>query len=172
MAALPDTETRVKLACLASMLVKATLPGRVTAPGDMHLTLLFLRAARPEQVADLSRVAERLATSTAALRIPALGLCWLPAPSPRMLWLRLALDPEVEKLAGLSAELAGINREQPFWPHFTLYRGQRQRLAQTVQDSARAMPFASVDRINLLRSHLGPQRSRYEILHTSTLRRT
>jgi 2'-5' RNA ligase len=189
----PDVATFVER--IIADLRQEDWPVRWTDAGNAHLTLHFLGDTPPEQ-AELLRLALRAvvpAHEAFDLRTADLGA--FPAMKrPRVLWLGLwgpahrlqtLRDAIGELLEGFEFELD----DKPFHPHITLGR-----LRDTQTSRIRDLPAAirrrfdalaesgavthehpvplPVDEVQLVRSHLGKDGPRYEILERYPLRDT
>ena len=152
------------------------LPGRPVRPENWHLTLYFLGEVDEPTTDRVIREVD------GADRGPAFGVRWAGLgafPRPRratVLW--IGLERGVEEAARLAAVveeavgLAGFPPEtRPFRSHLTL---SRLRPDQDVTAVLEAVPPVGldmpVDRVVLLRSHLGPGGPRYEELAAFPLR--
>ncbi len=104
------------------------LPGiRLVRPDGIHLTLRFLGETSPEQVARLRPVlaAAAAACAPAEVRVAEVGT-FPQRGSPRVLWLGVALPPqmlELQRACEHAARQLGLEPEpRPFRPHLTLGR--------------------------------------------------
>lgn len=171
-ALLPDAEARAGIAKAARELA-IMLPhqGKPVPEESYHLTLLFLGDAVP---ASEERSARAAAASVACAPItfnldagssfPGSSPVWWLGPQrtpESLLGLRKALQAEI------TAHKVAYDRQR-FVPHVTVVRNARARLPQT-----QIKPIGwACDSFALMRSSLGPQGSRYEIVERWLLRTT
>jgi len=150
---------------------------RWVRPENAHLTLKFLGEVEPERLAAIER-----ALAGAVPGPPGVELGLLRAGSfhdrraPRVIWVSLRAGDALRQLAErvetwLAA--AGFPRDRrSFAPHLTLARLPEQvppRLRERAAEITTACPLSSVppfrvEFVSLMRSHLGPEGSRYERL--------
>jgi 2'-5' RNA ligase len=138
----------------------------------MHLTLRFLGWASPRR---LNALAEPLARAAAACPVSEAGFAGLGTfperGSPRVLWLGVALPPELEALQAASeaaAVAAGFAPEtRPFRAHLTLgrWRERARRPALPQVD----LGVSPLDRLILFRSDLKPSGAVHTPLSTFAL---
>jgi len=152
------------------------VPGRAVSAASWHLTLRFLGAARPDQLAAVVRHL-RAADLGGAFDVGFGGLGAFPNPrSARVLW--IGLTEGVERMQALAAIAEGAARaagfapeEKPFRPHLTVSRIQPPRdvtgVIQHVPPLALRMP---VEEVVVFRSHLGGGPARYEAVERFRLR--
>jgi 2'-5' RNA ligase len=155
---------------------------RRMAPAALHVTLCFL-GSQPVEAIEAIAVACRAAVGGGApvgrgavdLRLGA--PLWLPRRRPRLL--AVGLEDPSGGLADLQGELAAVlerggwySREtRPFWPHVTVGRFGRAGGQAVELVAPPAVSFAGVS-VSLLRSHPGPDGSRYELLAAVALEAT
>lgn len=101
-------------------------PARWTHPEDIHLTLVFLGSASPDQRRCAEAAAGRVRATAFALSMDRVG----SFPRARVLWCgtAVALVPLVELVGSLRRELGscGFTLDQrPYAPHATLARNAR-----------------------------------------------
>jgi len=145
---------------------------RWTDPATWHLTLAFIGLVPVADVEDVTAAIERLAAGAAPMRLAAGGLGAFPSPRrARVLWYGVA-DPgrRLATLAGATAEALGLDAAEAFRPHLTLARAGRPALVAGLIAQANApRGRIEVDRIELMRSHLGGGPARYERLASLSL---
>jgi 2'-5' RNA ligase len=173
----PDDEVRHRMAHLLMEHSGRGLPGRVVPPENWHITVRFLG-----EIDDLQRDKVAAALDGADLG-PAFAVRWgrLGAfPRPRranVLW--VGLDEGGEAMERLAAQAEGAletagfpSEDRPFRAHLTL---SRIRPHQDVAHLVEAVPALgvpmTVDRIVLVRSHLGRGGARYEEIESFPLDR-
>ncbi len=142
-------------------------------PGGWHLTLAFLGAvARP----DVPSICAALAAASARhepWRTATGGVGGFPsAARARVAWYGVA-DPD-HRLAALAADLRaalGVEPGSPLRPHVTLARARREPADVRAWVASVRAPSAelTVDRLELVRSHLGAGPARYETLAATRL---
>lgn len=145
---------------------------RWVPPRNLHLTLRFLGDVREEDVAQVDRaIARTVPDHAAAFSLTAQGLGAFPnLHSPRVIWcglqgdlpalltLRQRLEHELQR-TGFSAD------ERPFRPHITLARLRAMGTWPARLDSWRDRIFGhwTVDRLQLVESHLTPNGPHYSV---------
>ena len=142
---------------------------RLLAADTLHVTLVFL-GYLPEKAIPEVMDCLRPGAGPAPVLTPA-GLVALPPRRPRLF--ALELDDEEGRAADLQArmssalEAARLYRpeKRPWWPHLTLARVKRGRVAVPLADPV-PPPGAPCEagEIVLYRSHLAPAGARYESL--------
>jgi 2'-5' RNA ligase len=155
---------------------------RWAAPEQIHITLRFLGSIRETEVVEVAKRFRGVSEKSPAFRLHGEGLgCFPNARRPRVLWAGLAGDLErVSELHGAINEATqGFGEppdERPFTPHLTLARVQNlerpnlQRLESILERGFEIQDPWEVKSVLLVRSHLSPQGSRYEILAESILK--
>ncbi len=160
---------------LAATLGSQTLPGRVVAPANLHVTLRFLGDT---PMAFYTRLVDSLRQADLG---PAFDLSFdrlgaFPGPGrARVLWLGIQDGREqLARLADLLERLVcaqGLEPEnRPFAAHITLSRLKPERDVRTLLASV--PPFElrmPVEQVVLYRSHLAPSGPRYEPLERFAL---
>jgi len=169
---------------LRSVLARSVVGWRLQPPADelrwaesdaWHLTLVFLGPVDPD---DISRVAAEIGGVAVAhppteVTTGRLGAFHRPG-SARVLWYGVH-DPNnsLSALAGELASALGVESEEAYRPHVTLARARRRPvdLRGWIEGAAVSAPAGrlTVDRIALMRSHLGGGPVRYETLQTFKL---
>ena len=146
---------------------------------NLHITLKFLGAAVDSpRLERLTGGLRQLAARTAPFEIAVAGTGAFPSlEHPRAIWVGLR-SVEAGSLAALAARLEtvaaeyGFEREKRRWSgHLTIGRmGDRQIADQTRQAlqalQDREFGVSRIESMTLYRSHLGPDRARYEALAT------
>jgi RNA 2',3'-cyclic 3'-phosphodiesterase len=141
---------------------------RWSDPASWHLTLAFLGLVPAADVGRITGAIERVAGGPAPMRLATGGLGAFPSPRrARVLWYGVA-DPE-RRLAALADALAAaldLQAADPFRPHLTLARagGRSVSVIDLVAHADAPRGRIDIDRIDLMRSHLGGGPARYERL--------
>ena len=138
--------------------------------GGWHLTLAFLGATEPARVPGLLELLHDPAAAHAPMRLATGGLGGFPsAARARVAWLDVA-DPN-GALAALAHDVRAaleLDATAPFRAHLTLARSRRAPvdLRAWLASAAAATPSGriEVDRLFLVRSHLGGGPARHEPL--------
>jgi len=145
-----------------------------TDPDAWHLTLAFLGAIAPERVPALARVLDRQMRRVPSFTVRTSGVGAFPrARRARVAWYGVA-DP-LARLSSLAAAVRtdlGIEDGAPFRAHITLARARDETgvdLRRWVSEAAPPSGSIDVDRIDLMRSHLGRGPARYELLASAVL---
>jgi len=142
-------------------------------PNNLHVTLKFLGETDVDLVPEILKLVVEEATALAPCELTIAGLGVFPhAQRPSVVWAGLegaetlsALAADLE--AGL--ELLGFAKEsRPFVPHLTLARVKAkppESLGGLLSRHAKT-PFgtARIEQVELIRSELGPDGSRYTVL--------
>lgn len=162
----------------------AAAPLREAAPAEVrwtpaekiHLTLRFL-GEQPEDVPE--RLAQALAPALATQRpidLELRGIGAFPAMKrPRVIWIGVRPEPRLELLhhdVEVACERLGFELEgRPFRPHLTLGRARPgaqgdlgSRLA-TARRTIELREWARVEAVDVMRSELGAEGSRYAVVH-------
>jgi 2'-5' RNA ligase len=160
---------------------RADLPLRWTRPEALHLTLKFLGETAPEALDDITRVISEAAALTAPFTLRLHGTGAFPSLArPRVLWIGADPAPELLRLQaemGHALEPLGFAPEPgPFRPHLTLGRVRRgaersaelRRLPELLS-GVRFEAALPVPSLELMRSHLAPEGSRYEVVQAFPL---
>ncbi len=146
---------------------------RWTDPASWHVTLAFLGPTDPAGVASIEALMVKVAAAHGPMHLRTGGLGAFPSPGrARVLWYGVG-DPagELGLLArGLHSEL-GVEVAGPYRPHLTLARARRDpvNLAPFLADASAPEGEVVVDRLDLMRSHLGGGPARYEVVGSASL---
>lgn len=176
-------EVQAALRTAQATLARHNLPVRWVDPTGAHLTLKFLGATRPEQVAELTATLEESARGHRPFRLATATLGCFPNPrAARILWLGLAgalpalsaLRDDVERRI---APLGFPTEPRPFNPHLTLGRISKDAPHHDAATIGPALAATSapaaihwlVRRISLMRSELSPAGPRYSCLARANL---
>lgn len=157
----PDDATRAALIRL-----QAALPGRITPPEDLHLTLAFLGSQPAATLPARQALLTELPAAAMTLRLdylgffPKNGIVWsgIQQPPPALAALRQTL------LAALAQQGVGLDQSAHFKPHVTL---ARDALA-TVAAADMAPILWRADHIALVQSSTGST-PRYRLLASRRL---
>ena len=169
---------------LRSVLARSVAGWRLQPPADglrwaepdaWHLTLVFLGTVDSDDVSRLATAIGGVAAAHPPTEVATgrLGAFHRPG-SARVLWYGVH-DPDsrLPALAGDLASALGIESEEAYRPHVTLARARRRPvdLRGWIEGAAVSAPAGrlTVDRIALMRSHLGGGPVRYETLATFML---
>ena len=159
---------------LAQTVAGWTLEGlRWADPATWHLTLAFLGPTDPGRVAAIEDVMEKVASAHGPMQLRTGGLGAFPSSGrARVLWYGVE-DPAGE-LAALALDLhseLGVEMAGPYRPHLTLARARRQpvNLAPWLADASAPEGELVLDRLQLMRSHLGDGPARYEVVGSASL---
>ncbi len=148
---------------------------RWSAPESWHLTLAFLGSIDATAATGVRATVSKVGLRHGPMRLEGSGIGAFPLASrARVIWYGVG-DPDGH-LAALAADLAAsleLESGSPFRPHVTLARvrrGSADLRGWLVAASASA-PAGSVevDRLDLMRSHLGHGVPRYETVATFEL---
>jgi 2'-5' RNA ligase len=153
---------------------RADLAGlRWTDPAGWHLTLAFLGPTGSDAIPGLVGALERVAPGHAPLRLATGGLGAFPSRAhARVAWYGVA-DPE-RRLTALAREVTpavGLEGDARFRAHVTLARARSEPIDARPWLEGAAAPAGElvVDRMELMRSHLGRGPAHYETLATVPL---
>lgn len=136
--------------------------------GGWHLTLAFLGATEPTRVPGLLELLHDRPAAHGPMRLATGGLGGFPsAARARVTWLGVE-DPDGTLIA-LARDVRtalGLDATAPFRAHITLARSRRAPVDLRAWLASAATPSGSieVDRIALMRSHLGGGPARHEPL--------
>jgi RNA 2',3'-cyclic 3'-phosphodiesterase len=177
---LPGAE-RERIHAAMAGLRAAELPVRWNPPEAFHLTLKFLGEVRPDAAGRLGAALDRVSAATLSFDVELTGVGAFPTiRRPQVIWLGVEPTPALRCLKqDIEWALAehGFEKEtRAFHPHITLGRALASDGAGSfrgLDDLAAAQDFRGglhVDVVDLMRSQLGRQGSRYTILHSSPLK--
>ena len=150
-------------------------------PENLHITLAFLGDVGVESVAELARIMDAITAEAVPFDMECAGLGTFGSlRSPRIIWAGIEEGSvALRALQGRLAErirAAGFHLEdRPFHAHITLGRVRSSRGARdltSVLGSDKNARFGRfrVERLVLMRSHLGPNGAMYSVLHASPLK--
>jgi RNA 2',3'-cyclic 3'-phosphodiesterase len=147
-------------------------PVRWTVPASLHLTLRFLGDVDGSDVQRIEEALRVVAAKHGPQRLEIAGFGAFPslrraatlwvgvAPAPGLMALQRDLDVSVSRL--------GYGREdRPFRPHITVGRLQSGARPMDIERAAGDYEYSSVvdvETMDLMRSHLHPEGSRYEAI--------
>lgn len=177
----PEIQTALRMA--QASLAGHKLAVRWVDPTGTHLTLKFLGATQPDQVAPITAALEQATRRHRPFGLATAMLGCFPNPrAARVLWLGLsgalpelaALRDDVERSI---APLGFPTEQRPFSPHLTLGRTSKDA---SRHDAARIGPALAatsapapvrwqVQHLSLMRSELGPAGARYTCLARANL---
>ncbi len=144
---------------------------RWTDPESWHLTLAFLGSVEADQVGALGATLREVANAHAPMRLTTGGLGAFPsAGRARVAWYGVA-DPE-RRLAALARDVRkALDVEgSEFRAHITLARARREPVSvRALVERLSPAGIIEVDRVDLMRSHLGRSPARYERLDSARL---
>ena len=147
-------------------------------PDNLHVTLKFLGNTDVNLVPDVCSLLEQAARAHGPCVLTVSGLGVFPhAQRPNVVWAGLE---GAQTLVALAADLEtglerhGFAREnRPFVPHLTLARVKAkppESLRDLLSRHAKTQfGTATIDRVELIRSELGPEGSRYTVLAAASL---
>lgn len=167
---LPDA-LRVALSSVQDRLDIGKSGGRAVDEDQMHLTLVFLDDQPEHVLADLHGELDR--TRWPAVTLVPQGLGTFGGDRVHSVWAGMARDPVLDALqakVAQAARMAGIDvPRRRFVPHVTLARFGAQGAPSAFNAGVAALsgwsaPSVAVERMALMRSHLGKGGSVYEVL--------
>ena len=148
---------------------------RWAEPDAWHLTLAFLGFVDPDDVPRITAAVRRVAAAHEPTEVATgrLGAFHRPG-SVRVLWYGVADgDGRLAAIAGDLADALALPDDEPLRAHVTLARARRRPvdLRGWIEAASASAPDGrlTVDRIALMRSHLGAGPARYETLATFPL---
>lgn len=176
---LPDAEKDRMWEAL-SPLRERDLPVRWIGRDAIHLTLKFLGEVAEAQVAGVAARLGRVAVRHAPFELRLAGIGGFPSLDRARIWW-LGIEPDA-RLMNLQAEVEealvdeGFEREdRPFTAHITIGRTARTGAppdARAARDAAAGIAYEArwpVMSADLMRSHLGRDGARYELLYHAPL---
>lgn len=156
-AAYPPLEASENL--LQQARAAADLPGRWTAPEQLHLTLLFIGETDARQLASVSESVERACAGLRAFDLSPTRLRTLPERGEiRLLAVQTDAPPTLlelqRRLVHRLARPAQRARADTFLPHLTLVRFPHDARVERLDRDLEAQAFR-IDRVRLMESRLG-----------------
>ena len=139
-----------------------------------HVTLAFLGDLPPSRVPEIERTLVGVAARHEPMSLTTGGLGGFPRPqAAKVAW--YGVDGAARRVSALAGDVAaalGMGETRPFHPHLTLARavGAPADLRAWISDGGAPDGTLAVDRMLLMRSHLGRQGATYETLASITLR--
>lgn len=170
----PDT-AREHVEAAAARLHGHAPSARWSDPAGWHLTLAFLGWVQPDTVAALVAALRQVAGAHAPFPLSLTGAAG--TFGRRVLWAEVGASAPLDALAGdVRAALQPLGfppEERAFHAHLTLARAPKgSRLPRDLPERYDAEPVSwQADAVHLMRSHLGPQGARYEIVEACPLGR-
>jgi RNA 2',3'-cyclic 3'-phosphodiesterase len=152
---------------------------KAVAPDALHVTLKFLGDTDIDLVAEVRSVVERTARSHPACALTLTGLGGFPnAQRPNVVWAGLeGAQTLIEIAADLETSLETLEfarEKRLFTPHLTLARVKArppESLAALLSRHARTQfGTTKINQVELIRSELGPEGSKYTVLASAPLR--
>lgn len=175
---LPDA-VKARLATVLHELRRTSLPVRWAEADALHITMKFLGEVAEPRRDEITAALFHAARGVAPFDIEIGGFGAFPAHSrPRILWIGVKASPEFHELherVEREFEPLGFAREErDFSPHLTLGRVKGAgRLDRSDVDRIAPRPeyhaTISVAAIDLMRSHIGPDGARHELLVRGSL---
>lgn len=162
---------------LAAFLAKETvrLPGRPVPPANWHVTIRYLgptTALQRDRV--LEFLDEHLVVEPFTMGFDVLGA--FPKPTrASVVWLGIGRGSDrvaaMAEIVEVAAQSVGFEPEdRPFHAHLTLARMRPQMNVESLLERVPRFPLSmEVDRLTLVRSHLGSRGANYETLETISL---
>lgn len=149
---------------------------RWVPPPAWHLTLAFVGDVAPQWVATARPGLDEVAARHAPMRLPAGGVGAFPDDrAARVAWYGVGDDAgALDRLATDVAGALNIRPDRPLVPHVTLgrARGALLDLRRWLVDAHAPDGLLAVERLLLMRSHLGRGPAAYETLASIPLRAT
>jgi 2'-5' RNA ligase len=159
---------------LSRAVPKALLPFvRITAPDQIHLTLMFLGRVMPKELDAVAESVERSCAGLGPFQLSFEKLTALPHRGPKRVIVATTNAPThlLEIRSRLTRRLSRQSRERPndrFLPHFTVARFEQ---PQTLMpDEALSLGQISISEIRLMRSQLMPEGARHSLVHGCELK--
>lgn len=147
---------------------------RWTDPLGWHITLSFLGAVPSSSVPEIAEAMSAAARSHGPIVLTTATVGAFPrAARARVAWYGFA-DPD-RRLAELADNLAralDVPLDGPLRPHVTLARARRAALDLSSWLATASAPYGDlvVDKVDLMRSHIGAGPARYEAIASAHLR--
>jgi 2'-5' RNA ligase len=173
-APIPDDVRRTLAAAVAPWRESAGVEGlRWADPDGWHVTLAFLGSVAADTVDGLVADVRRTAAGHAPLALAGDAIGAFPSPRrATVVWCGiLDADGSLERLALALRSVLGVDLDQPFRAHLTLARtrGRPLDLAEFIAGTAVQPISFRVERVELMRSHLGRGPARYEVIASAPL---
>ena len=140
---------------------------RWTDPASWHLTLAFLGSIESTVVADARRAVELVAAAHRPFVVRSGGLGAFPsAGRARVLWYGVDRSAALDAVVMHLRRTLALDSAEPFRGHVTLARsrGEPVDLRPFLSGSEAPAGTIALDRLELMRSHLGGGPARYEQL--------
>lgn len=141
-------------------------------PASWHLTLAFLGATDPSRVPSLVQALETAVAGWEATPVPVGGVGGFPTASrARVAWYGVHdSDRRLAQLAAVVRRALGVE-DSPFRGHLTVARARRESvdLRGWIRDADAPAGVLPVERVDLVRSHLGRGPARYQSVATLRL---
>ena len=143
---------------------------RWTEPASWHVTLAFIGPLEMSAVPDLVGRVTDAAAAHQPMQLRTGGVGGFPSTArARVAWYGVN-DPD-DRLATLATDVrsaAGVDIDGKFRGHITVARAKREQvdLRSWVRDGEAPPGEVPVDRVQLMRSHLGRGPARYEVLES------
>jgi 2'-5' RNA ligase len=154
---------------------KGTFPLR----DQLHLTLSFLPHVSEKNLSFLQEIIYEVTKDFRPFHFVAQKLAMLPYHHPRLIWLSLYEQENIQALENLAIILhqrlrsVGAIQEHQYKPHVTLARIKYLHKREELQSVLNTIPLPTIlyhlDTISLKQSHLSSQGSHYENLATYCL---
>ena len=162
-----DPSIRERIHEFVSSLRAKISEARWVRPEGMHITLKFLGNVADERRMTIEKALRSVRGKAITLSLRQLGV--FPNPrSPRVLWVGIEADPELEQLAkAVDQQMGSIGFEsekRAFSPHVTLARfNQRPRgnLGSLLSEAQPSFGTMTASEFHLYESKLSPKGSRY-----------
>ncbi len=156
------------------------LPVRWVGIDGFHVTLKFLGEVRKERVVELEQAIHRVAATTKSFKTKFGGFGAFPSVrQPRVIWLGVKANPELRCLKqDLEYSFGDLGYEpetRAFHPHVTLGRAEEREGAgafRTLDDMLSELDCKGdikVTTVDLMRSQLGPEGSKYTLVSSTKL---
>lgn len=141
--------------------------------GRWHVTLAFLGTTNPERVQAIAAAMAATAREHAPWTARTGGVGAFPSPSrARVAWYGVSdADGRFARLAADMRAALATEDAGPFRPHVTLARSGREPVDLRAWVAGASVPAGdlAVERVELVRSHVGRGAARYETLATTVL---
>lgn len=156
------------------------LPVRWVGIEGFHVTLKFLGDVRRERLPEVEQAMTRVAATTKAFKTKLGGFGAFPSVrQPRIIWLGVKANPELrclkQDLEYSFGDLGFDAETRAFHPHVTLGRAEERKGAGAFRDLDDMLSGldckgdVKVTSLDLMRSQLGPDGSRYTLLCSAKL---